>query len=70
MTFKDNDESVLEDICEKRGVPLDLAKKLIDLEAVSQGLSRRTSLVKSINKVFSEEWRSEEEILDSIKEGL
>lgn len=69
VTFKASDESTLEEICVEHGVPLDLAKKMIDLEAVSQGLSRRTSIIKSIDRVFSEEWRSEEEILDAIREG-
>lgn len=70
VTFKTSDESTLEKICIEHEVPLGLAKKLIDLEAVSQGLSRRTSIIKSIDRVFSEEWRSEEEILGAIREGI
>lgn len=69
VTFSSKDEIKLNEICETQGVPLDLAKKIIDLESITQGLSRRKSVIKSIDKIFSEEWRTEEEIMESIKEG-
>ncbi len=61
--FGAEEESMLEKLCEASGTPLELVKKILDLESVMQGLPRRTSVTKSIDKIMSEEWRSEEEVL-------
>lgn len=69
VSFNGEDEALLEKACKESDVPKDLVKKIIDMESVMQGLARRASIIKSMNKILSEEWRSEEEILSSNKSG-
>lgn len=63
VTFGMKEQDILQSLCEKQNVPLDLVKKLLDLEALKQGLARRSSMMEHIDRVFSEEWRSKEEVL-------
>ncbi len=63
VSFHPEDESQLHSICTKYGVPVGLIKKILDLESLSQGLSRRKNIAKKIDRIFSEEWRSEEELI-------
>jgi DNA sulfur modification protein DndC len=51
-------------LSEKYDVPERLVTKLIDLELQTQGMSVRSSIFKNIAKIFREEWRSEDEIMD------
>ncbi len=43
-------------------VPPQLLQKLLDAEWQNQGMRRRTSIHKSIEKIFNEDWRTREEI--------
>lgn len=61
--FSSKEKSLLLEVCEKHVVPIQLVMKLFDVELQSQGMSRRSSVYNKIDKVFSEEWRSEEELM-------
>jgi len=65
-TFTGKEAELLEKICEKYRIPSRLVVKLLDVEHQVQGMSRRASIYSQINNVLSEEWRSEEEVLESL----
>lgn len=44
--------------------------KLIDLELQSQGMARRASIYSQIERIFREEWRSEEEVKEEYNKKL
>ncbi len=61
-TFSQSENTLLKKICADRNIPLRLVTKLLDVEQQMQGMTRRYAIYNRINEVFSEEWRSEEEI--------
>jgi DNA sulfur modification protein DndC len=63
VTFSSKEKSLLLEICGKRIVPIQLVMKLFDAELQAQGMSRRSSIYNKIDKILSEEWRTEEEIM-------
>ena len=63
VTFSSKEKSLLSEICRKHDVPVELVMKLFDVELQSQGMTRRSSIHKRMNRVFSEEWRTEEELI-------
>jgi DNA sulfur modification protein DndC len=67
VTFSLKEKSLLLEICNKHNVPLGVAMKLLDVALQSKGMTRRASIHKKINRIFSEEWRTEEEVLNEIK---
>ncbi|MCW4003719.1 MAG: DNA phosphorothioation system sulfurtransferase DndC, partial [Candidatus Bathyarchaeota archaeon] len=67
VRFSLKDKFLLQQICAKHDVPVALAIKILDVAMQSKGMSRRASIHKKLNRVFSEEWRSEEELLNTIK---
>lgn len=64
--FTGEEAKLLECICKKHRIPYRLIIKLLDVEHQVQGMSRRSSIYSRINQVLSEEWRSEEEIIESM----
>ena len=62
-SFKGEDLELLNRVCEGEGVPTRLVSKLLDVEFQLQGMARRSSIFNRLDSVFSEEWRSEEEIM-------
>ena len=70
--FNKEDQAILNKICEEQHVPLYMVSRLIDTEKKMAGMGRRVGIYTTINKIFSEEWRSEEEILyqDKIQKSL
>ena len=66
VTFSYKEKSLLEKICQKHDVPTNLVMKLLDAELQTQGLSRRSFIYNKIDQVLSEEWRTEEEILQAL----
>jgi DNA sulfur modification protein DndC len=60
--FGKSDKNELVNICEKNGIPSNLITKLIDIEIKEQGMTRRSSIFSEIDKIFHEEWRSEDEV--------
>ncbi|HPZ14422.1 MAG TPA: DNA phosphorothioation system sulfurtransferase DndC [Bacillota bacterium] len=61
-SFSGEEGKLLESICRKHDVPVQLVMKLLDVERQVQGMRRRSGIYSRIEDVLSEEWRSEEEI--------
>ncbi len=61
---------LLESSCNRFGVPVQLAQKLLDLEAELHGLARRPSLYRRLESVLSEEWRSEDDVRQARRHDL
>ncbi|NLZ31305.1 MAG: DNA phosphorothioation system sulfurtransferase DndC [Methanomicrobiales archaeon] len=62
-SFSGKESDLLGSICNKHEVPVQLVMKLLDVERQVQGMRRRSGIYSRIEDVFSEEWRSEEEII-------
>jgi len=58
------DHELLTQLCKEAGINPDLPTKLIDQERRMQGMSRRSGILQKIDRIFSEEWRTEEEVLE------
>ena len=56
------EDELLRELSASHNVPLQLLQKLLDAEWQNQGMRRRTSIHKSIEKIFDEDWRSRDEI--------
>lgn len=70
-TFGPAEAKILEELAQKYNMPSGLVTKLIDVELQSQGMSKRSSVFGKLDKVLSEEWRTDEqEILRKRKEEL
>lgn len=65
--FNRYDKQELIQLADKFEVPERLVTKLIDLELQTQGMSIRYSIFKNMDKIFNEEWRSEEEMLEEYR---
>jgi len=61
--FNRYDRERLIALSHKHEVPDQLVTRLLDLELQTQGMSVRHSIYQRMDKIFREEWRSEEEIL-------
>lgn len=64
--FSPEERSALETICDRKNVPTGLVAKLLDIEREFHGISRRSNIYQKISAAFDEDWRSEEEVWDSI----
>jgi len=69
-TFGVHEAKILEELACKYDIPSRLVTKLIDVELQSQGMSKRASVFGKIEKVLSEEWRTEEQILQERQEEM
>jgi hypothetical protein len=49
-------------------VPVELVTRLIDKEREFNRLGRRTNLIKELDGILREEWRTEEEVVKEHKE--
>jgi DNA sulfur modification protein DndC len=65
--FTGEDARYLETICNEKGVPPMLIRKLITAEIATQGMKRRSSIYPRIDRILREDWRSKEEVLDAIE---
>jgi len=59
---------ILREVGAAEGVPVQLLQKLLDAEWQNQGMRRRASIHKSIEKIFDEDWRTREQIEKVLKE--
>ncbi len=66
VAFSLKEKSLLQEISNKHDLPVGIPIKLLDVALQSRGMTRRASVYKKINRVFSEEWRTEEELLKGI----
>ncbi len=64
--FNGEDLKLLEEVCEKEDIQVGMIAKLIDEERKMAGMSRRAGIIREIDRVLSEEWRSKEEILKTL----
>ncbi len=69
IIFNKGDLDILEEICDKEGLPLGVVAKLIDHERKMQGMSKRSGIINKIDSVFQEEWRTEEEVITNINDN-
>ncbi len=68
--FDYDDYKRLEEICKKNEVPTNLVVRLIEVERSTMGMSRRSAVYQKLAKILAEEWRSEEEVLESLKDSF
>ncbi|MGD6810649.1 MAG: DNA phosphorothioation system sulfurtransferase DndC [Candidatus Bathyarchaeia archaeon] len=66
VAFSFKEKALLQEISDKHNLPVGIPMKLLDAALQSKGMTRRASVYKKIDKVFSEEWRPEEELLKGI----
>jgi len=66
VKFSIEDYQLLKQLCEKEGINTGLPAKLIDQERRMQGMSRRAGILQKIDSIFTEEWRTEDEIIESL----
>jgi len=59
------DSSILSDIANKYGLPVELLKKIINTEIQTYNSSKRTQIYNTLDKILSEEWRTLDEIKNS-----
>lgn len=67
VSFSLKEKSLLLEICNQHHLPFGVASKILDVALQSRGMTRRASIYKKINRIFSEEWRTEEELLSETK---
>jgi len=65
--FNRLDKKKLNSLSKKFEIPERLVTKLIDLELQTRGMSFRHSIFKKMDRIFGEEWRSEDEIFKEYK---
>jgi DNA sulfur modification protein DndC len=63
------DYELLTNLCREAGINPDLPTKLLDQERRLQGMSRRAGILDKIDRIFAEEWRTEEEVLKELEAG-
>lgn len=66
--FGEKEMDILKKICTEMKVPVELVTRLIDKEREFNRLGRRTNLIKELDGILREEWRSEEEVVKEHKE--
>jgi len=64
--FTSDEDSLMGEICTKNNVPLNLVKKLVEIERQMQGMSRRSSIYSKIEDILGEEWRPEEDFTKEV----
>jgi DNA sulfur modification protein DndC len=62
-TFGPVEGKILQELASKYEVPNDLVGKLIDVELQNQGMSKRSTIFGKLDKVFSEDWRTDEKMI-------
>ena len=67
--FDQDDRALLEEICDREGISASMVAKLIDTEKQNQGLARRAGIFDQLERVLTENWQSESEVLAEIAES-
>ena len=60
--FNKGDFELLNQLCAEEGLPVDLPAKLINQEQRMQGMCRRAGILNKIDRIFGEDWFSDEEM--------
>jgi DNA sulfur modification protein DndC len=66
--FAEEDEQLLAELCEDRGVPVAMVKRLIDCERELAGLRRRAEIRDRLHDILGKEWRDEAEVVSELTE--
>ena len=66
ISFTEMDKEILAAVCNEMGTPVTLVAKLLDTERQMDGMNRRAGIQPEIDKIFHEDWRSEEEVRASL----
>lgn len=61
------DLNLLKVICSDENMPVSLVAKLVDLEKKLSGMNRRAGIINKIDKILSEDWRTEKEVITSLE---
>jgi DNA sulfur modification protein DndC len=64
------DKEIINVVSSENSIPTQLLTKLIDVEIKSQGMKRRASIYSKLDKVFKEEWRTEDEIIKEFEKRV
>ncbi len=64
VLFSGSDAHVLRELSEKRHVSTSMLMKLIEVEQLMNGLSRRTGILKRLGSVLSKDWESLDEVTE------
>ena len=57
------EQEILKEACDANGVPQLLVSKLLQAEFESQGMTRHSKIYGRINKILSEEWREDKDVI-------
>jgi DNA sulfur modification protein DndC len=63
--FDADDKELLSGICREYEVPFDLVAQMLQKEREADGMARRAGIHKALAAILAQEWRSEEELLQS-----
>ena len=69
VRFNKDDMNILKSICEKEKLSSVLVGRLIDEELKLQGMGRRAGIISKLDRIFAEEWRNEDEVLQDLKDN-
>ena len=62
--FDGKDHALLQSLCEKDGLPVELITRLIDVEIRKRGMGRRTGIFAEIGRIVNEEWDDETSVTE------
>jgi DNA sulfur modification protein DndC len=57
------EQEILKEVCDTHGVPQLVVSKLLHAEFESQGMTRHSKIYGKINKILSEEWREDVDVI-------
>lgn len=60
------DLELLKAICSDENLPVSLVARLVDIEKKLSGMNRRSGIMDKIDRILSEDWRTEEEVNSSL----
>jgi len=64
------EKQVLEEVCKKYALPVELLMELLDVEREYHGMSRRSGIYAALDKILNKDWRSLEQALADHKNDL
>ena len=62
-----SETNLLKKLADEKGIPIKLLQKLFDAQLTSKGMKRRHNIHKTIAAIFSEDWRTFEEVEQEIE---
>lgn len=68
--FNSAQKLLLEESCREHGIPTALLAKLLEEERKNIGLARRNTIFKAIERIFDEDWRTDEQIINDCADEI